>query len=107
MGFSKRQMHLAQTSALHGLLAVRRVPNTEDASGGLGQSGMCTVDVCMGVMMFLSAFDTCYEVNSICHFIQLYIFNNVTCLFMFYFFRTPFIFESCSTSSFMLTDTEL
>ena len=33
------------TSALHGLLAVRGVPNTEDASGGPGQSGQCTVDV--------------------------------------------------------------
>ena len=29
----------------------------------------------MGVMKFSSAFDTCYEVNSICHVIQLYIFN--------------------------------
>ena len=75
-------MHIAQTSALHGLLAVRGVPNTEDASGGLGQSGQCTVDVhvCVGFDdVFSSAFDTCYEVNSICHFIQLYIFNNVTC----------------------------
>ena len=42
---SRMMMHLAQTSALHGLLAVRGVPNTEDASGGPGQSGQCTVDV--------------------------------------------------------------
>ena len=26
---------------------------------------------------------------------------------VFFFFGTPFIFESCGTSSFMLTDTEL
>ena len=41
---SHMMMHLAQTSALHGLLAVRGITNTEDASGGLGQSEQCTVD---------------------------------------------------------------
>ena len=47
---SHMMMHIAQANALHGLLAVRGVPNTEDASGGLGQSGQCTVDVhvCVG-----------------------------------------------------------
>ena len=78
-------MQLAQTSALHGLLAVREVPNTEDASGGLVQSGQCTVDVHVYVSdkctcpLLIDGFDGLaaftFEVNSICHFIHI----NVTC----------------------------